>query len=183
MLDSVEPEGVPAANESIGLTCPSCSTIFIPKRTNQSFCSRPCQNNASRTNRHIENMDLSMHHYSRANDLAEMVYSVAPSERLGVMKHILEYFPHDAGLRRILSDPKLLRRPPHKSGRKNIAQAANAYVQKFFGISIKTYMAKIKAGEEIQEVVIKRRLSFGPVPRIKTKLPAKNVKCIHKPLA
>lgn len=123
-----------------------------------------------------------MHHYVRANDLAGMVYSVAPSERLGVMKHILEYIPHDAGLRRILSDPKLLRQVPHKSGRKNIAQAANAYVQKFFGISIKTYMAKIKAGEEIEEVEIIREPSFGPVPRIKTRPTAKNVKCIHRAL-
>lgn len=123
-----------------------------------------------------------MRHYSRANDLAEMVYSVAPSERLGVMKHILEFTPHDAGLRRILSDPQLLRQVPRKSGRKNIAQAANAYVQKFFGISIKTYMAKIKAGEEIEGVEIVRKPSFGPVPRIKRKLTSKNVKCIHKPL-
>lgn len=96
-----------------------------------------------------------------------MVYSVAISERLGVMKHILEHAPHDAGLRNILSDPKLLREEPRKSGRKNISQTASAYIRKFFGLSIQTYMQKVMDGEEIEGIEVSCKVDLGPVPNIK----------------
>lgn len=56
--------------------------------------------------------------------------------------------PHDAGLRNILTDPELHKRRPRADGRMNIAKAANAYTQKFFGLSIKRYIKAVKAGEK-----------------------------------
>jgi hypothetical protein len=77
-----------------------------------------------------------------------MIYSTPPQVRLGVMKHILSFIPHDAGLRNILTDPELHMEPPRVDNRMNIAKAANAYTQKFFGLSIKRYIKAVRAGEE-----------------------------------
>lgn len=65
-----------------------------------------------------------------------------------MMKHILELIPVDAGLRNILTDPKLHMQPPTLGKRLNIAKAANAYTQKFFGLSIKRYIKAVRSGEE-----------------------------------
>lgn len=91
-------------------------------------------------------------HHNRAHDLFHMVYGVAPNQRLGAMKGILDCIPHDAGLRRILSDPTFLKEPPRHNGRKNIANAASAYTQKFFGVSITTYIKQVKAGTVNEEL-------------------------------
>ena len=65
-----------------------------------------------------------------------------------MMKHIFEFIPHDAGLRNILTDPELHMQPPRRDNRMNIAKAANAYSQKFFGLSIRRYINAVRAGEE-----------------------------------
>lgn len=151
-------------------SCPKCSQDFSPKRSNQKYCSDACRKNATRGSRKPENKNRTIHHYARASDLEHMVYSVPPSDRLGMMKHILEYVPHDAGLRNILSDPKLLREEPRKSGRKNISQAASAYTRKFFGLSIQTYMQKTTVGEKIEGIEVSRKVDLGPIPNIKHKI-------------
>lgn len=63
-----------------------------------------------------------------------MLYTSHPQERLGVMKYILSFVEHDAGLRNILTDRKLLRAHPSKDKRlyfggrsKTLPQAANEY--------------------------------------------------------
>lgn len=151
-------------------SCPKCSQDFVPKRSNQKYCSDACRKNATRGARKTENMNRNIHHYAYATDLENMVYSVTPSERLGVMMHILEHVHHDAGLRNILSDPKLLREEPRKSGRKNIAKAANAYTQKFFGLSIQTYLHRVRNGGTPRGIEVVWHGDLGPVPNIKHKI-------------
>lgn len=142
----------PSDDEDCSIKCPGCSTAFIPKRSNQKFCSRECQHrsskNASRGSRSAENRERSWRHYERAYRLTEMIYLSPPQERLGVMKHIFEFIPHDAGLRNILTDPELHTKPPRADGRMNIAKAANAYAQMFYGISIKRYIRAMRVGQE-----------------------------------
>jgi len=86
-----------------------------------------------------------------------MIYTTAPSERLGMMKHIISHIPADAGLRNILIDPTLLKEKRRSDGRENIARAANAYVKKFFGVSIQTYVQRVREGAEIEDVEILRQ--------------------------
>ncbi|UWP91402.1 hypothetical protein K3X13_10000 [Aliiroseovarius crassostreae] len=151
MLDSVEPIRLPEAAPKVHLlVCPKCEAEFARKRSNQKFCSTECSKaatrNASRGNRKGENQKATELHHERASRLAEMVYSVPPSERFGMMKYILSFVGKDVGLRRILTDPKLLRQPPRRDNKKNIAQAASAYTKMFFGVSIKTYVRQLLDG-------------------------------------
>ncbi len=138
--------------------CARCSHTFEPRRSDQKYCSVKCKKagskNTARGDRALENKRRSRTHYERARDLEQMVYSVAPSERLGGMRHILSYVPVDAGLRNILCDPKLLSEQPRVSGRKNIAQAASRYTRKFYGLSIQTYVQRVQAGDEIEGIRI-----------------------------
>jgi hypothetical protein len=106
-----------------------------------------------------------------------MIYSVPVSERLGVMQHILSHVCTDAGLRRILTDPKLLREPPRGDSRKNIAKAANAHTQKFFGVSIKTYIEQRQEGTVNEAHPVTREVDHGFVPSLK---PMRKPKCWHR---
>ncbi len=134
------------------IECPGCSAAFAPKRSNQRYCSSGCQRrssrNSSRGSRSTENRQRSRRHYERVHRLTEMIYSAPPQERLGVMKHILDFVPHDAGLRNILTDHELHRQTPRSDGRMNIAKAANAYTKMFFGLSIQRYIEVIRAGHK-----------------------------------
>lgn len=145
MLDAVEPIVMP---EKDTVACPSCGTAYTPKRSNQRYCSRSCQKNASRDSRKVENKHRSRQHYERASRLTEMIYSTPPQERGAMMEHILSFIPHDAGLRNILTDPELHMKPPRADNRLNISKAANAYTQKFFGLSIKRYIASVQSPNE-----------------------------------
>lgn len=154
MFDAVDPvvTSMPPDDETCIVNCPGCSTAFSPKRSNQSYCSRECQRqvsrNTSRGSRSAENRERSWRHYERVHRLTEIVYASPPQERLGVMKHTLGFISHDAGLRNILTDPELHKQPPRSDGRINIAKAANAYTQTFYGLSIKRYIKAIRAGQE-----------------------------------
>ena len=149
MFDAVDPIVVPVADTS---ECPACGTSFKRKRSNQTYCSRPCQRktsrNTARGDRTPENKQRSSKHYERAARLTEMIYSTPPQERLGMMQHILSFIPHDAGLRNILTDLELHKEPPRADNRKNIVKAANAYTKKFFELSIKRYINAVQAGTE-----------------------------------
>lgn len=173
--------------------CPKCNEEFTPKRTNQQYCSSQCQKSASRNTargpRDTEHQLANAYHYSRALDLADLLYSAPIGDRLGIMKAILEAaIEHDSGLRRILTDPKLLRANPtekhlfHRraSGSfKTISQAANAYTQKFCGVSIQTYLRETRLGAAWDDYEVKRTVDHGPVPRL-TKI--RKAKCWHRPL-
>lgn len=161
--------------------CPQCEKEFYPSRSNQKYCGSNCQKkssrNSSRTDRTHENQKSSELHYDRAKRLEEMIYQTSPDLRYGEMKHILSYVDHDAGLRRILTDPILLKETPRKSGRKNIAQAASAYTKMFYGVSIKTYIQQLGNGTLNEE--------FVPIrveePRFKHQSTGTTKKLIYKP--
>ncbi len=149
MFDPVDPKVMPIADIS---ECPACGTPFNRKRSNQIFCSRPCQRktsrNSARGDRTVEHSRRSSKHYERAARLTEMIYSTPPKQRLGMMQHILSFTPNDASLRSILTDPVYLKELPRADNRMNISKAANAYTQKFFGLSIKLYLEAACAGKQ-----------------------------------
>lgn len=153
MFDAVDPIVMPVPDTS---QCPACGTSFMRKRSNQAYCSRPCQRktsrNSARGDRCAENKQRSWKHYDRAARLTEMIYSTPPQERLGMMQHILSFIPHDAGLRNILTDLELHKEPPRADNRKNITKAANAYTQKFFGLTIRRYINAVQAGTEPKSI-------------------------------
>lgn len=136
-------------NES-RLTCPVCSVAFAPARSNQRYCCRACQMNASRSPRTSAKSATarrrSAAHYERAMFLAERLYSHPPALRLGFMAEIIEHArEHDANLRSLLTDPVLLRASRQDRGLfwrrapdayRTIAQAANAYCKRFWGHSV-----------------------------------------------
>lgn len=138
------------------LDCPKCNLRFEPKRSNQKYCSDQCRKNAARGNRDIENKKRNSQHFERAKRVRETVYAVAPKHRLGVMRDILQRLPEDGNLRNILTDPALLSESPRADNRMNIAQAASAYTKTFFGVSITTYVRKIRRGEEVQGIPVQR---------------------------
>lgn len=160
MFDAVDPIVMhsPSDDEDSTTECPGCSTAFKPKRSNQRYCTRECQQstsrNASRGDRSKEHKQRSWQHYERAHRLTEMIYTTPPQDRLGMMKHILEFIPHDAGLRNILTDPELQKKPPRADNRMNIAKAANAYTQRFFGLAIKRYIKAVRARQEPEGVCL-----------------------------
>ena len=200
MLDSLieDDTTTSAALQTSGTTdCLACGIPFIPGRKNQEYCSRCCQKNASRGLRHLENFARDEHEAARARDLREMLYAAPPSERLGIMKYILDAAYHDGSLRNILTRPELLADRPFSAGRgqTNIAKAADAYCRKFLRMPVRSYIRRVRsligdkpAGEPLDvhiEVVRDRSDQpspygdHGPVPSL-VKLTEKNVKCIHR---
>ncbi|MCU9839673.1 hypothetical protein OEZ49_18010 [Ruegeria sp. WL0004] len=180
MLDATSPE-VMAVEE---ISCPVCGIEFIPRRSNQQYCSRCCQKNATRGDRYFENFERSEVEAARARHLMDMLYGAPPGERLGVMKDILSFVPCDSGLRNILTRPELLRDAPFSSsrGRMNIAKAADAYTKMFFGVSIRTYVKVARTGAELPEAEVRSATDTGPVPNLRRRLTKKKVRCIHRPL-
>lgn len=166
--------------------CPACGIAFIPSRKNQGYCSRSCQKNDRRGFRHIENFARDEHEAARARDLRDMLYGAPPSERLDIMKDILDAAYRDSGLRNILTRPELLSDKPFSAGRgqMNIAQAADAHCKRLLRMSVRTYVKHARKGDALDvhiEPVLDRQ-DHDPVPKLTTKLTSKNVKCIHRPL-
>jgi len=126
--------------------CPGCGKAFTRKRTNQRYCTPPCQ---KATTRHAsrgpraggsspEVQRRNTVHYTRARWLGHDLYLHQPSERLGFMATVIEAArARDGQLRSILTDPVLLKEQPRADGRINIAKAANAYCRKFWGQGIR----------------------------------------------
>lgn len=138
------------------LLCPQCNLQFAPRRSNQKYCSDPCRKNGARGDRSTENRTRSMRHFERSQRLREALYVVPPGYRLGVMREILDQVPSDGGLRNILTDPALLSERPRADNRMNIARAASAYTEMFFGVSISTYVRKVRSGEKIEGIAIQQ---------------------------
>ncbi|CUH87085.1 hypothetical protein PH5382_01006 [Phaeobacter sp. CECT 5382] len=176
------------------LCCPQCSVEFHPKRKDKKYCSSKCAKaatrNASRGGRSFEQKVTNEVHYCRARDLADMLYTAPVTARLGIMKAILDAASdHDSGLRRILTDPTFLKASPetphlfHRrapSSYKTISQAANAYTQKFHGISIQTYLKDARSGALKEHHEVSRKVDYGAVP-VLTKI--RKPKCWHRPLS
>jgi hypothetical protein len=193
MLDSlIEPKNDNTTSAALETDCPACGIPFIPGRKNQEYCSRCCQKNASRGFRHLENFTRDAHEAARAKDLRETLYAAPPSERLGVMKDILDAAYHDGSLRNILTRPELLADRPFSAGRgqTNIAKAADDYCRKFLRMSVRDYIRRVRSltgdkptGEplDVNIEVVRDRSDHGPVPKL-NQLTMQNVKCIHKVL-
>jgi hypothetical protein len=111
-----------------------------------------------------------------------MIYAAPPQQRLGVMQRILSFIPTDGGLRNILTDPELHKEPPRADNRMNITKAANAYTQKFFGLSVVSYVKRIRKGEAVEPIEVRREVDHRPAPRLRPRLTANNVRCWHRPL-
>lgn len=176
--------------------CPGCGHHFIPGRSNQEYCSRHCQKqstqNTGRGFRHLENFARDELEAVRARDLREMLYGAPPSQRLGIMKDIIDAAYYDSGLRNILTRPELLSDSPYSAGRghMNIAKAADAYCKRFLQMSVRSYVRHVRSQLKAKifcelldfdiEVQQDNRQCHGPVPQLRPKLTEKNVRCIHK---
>lgn len=207
MLDIVEPVGPSdnAHNRPLKV-CPKCETAFEPKRSNQKYCTKSCAKaatrNTARGNRKTENSKMNKQHAGLAWGLRKWLYSTAPDKRLGVMKIILDgavltkrsELPPElvliptsrklikatpASIRRVLTDPRLLRSTPEDDQR-TVSQAASAYTQKFFGVSIQVYLEQARKGTINENHPVAPRVDYGQVPRLRQ---IKKVKCWHKPLS
>lgn len=148
---AVASHGAAAPNQT---TCPHCQQPFAAKRKGQQYCARPCAKAATRhTSRGPRTVAESWSerarcraHNGRAIELAAWLYMTPPAERLGLMaKLIAAARGHDAQLRSIFTDPRLLGASPHepwlffrKAPRsyKTIAQAADAYCRRFWGAGV-----------------------------------------------
>jgi hypothetical protein len=141
----------PKGDAKVLADCPTCHKGFLPKRNNQSYCSKGCQKNASRGSRLITDSPTERRrtheHYNRAYWLGGDLYTLPPDKRLGFIAQIIEWARMgDASLRNILTDPKLLKpckehnyhhwRKRPKAYR-TIAQAADAYCWKFWACSVR----------------------------------------------
>lgn len=145
---------------TLEISCPKCEGPFIRARSNQKYCSNRCAKaatrNAARGPRTVaDSPELrlrSRRHYGRAMDLAETLYGAPVGERLGIMADLIQAArDHDAELRNILTDPRLLSASPREElhlffrrspqSYRTIAQAANAYCQKFWGQGVKAVVA------------------------------------------
>ncbi|WP_092063768.1 hypothetical protein [Poseidonocella pacifica] len=159
---------------------------------------------------------MNQRHCAIAAHLSASLYGAPPSERLGVMKRILDcateqevgfrgaylddrcdegrptapriWKTSPADLRRVLTDPKLLAASPteanlfHRNAPGSymtISQAANAYTQKFFGVSLRTYLQQTRIGTLREEHPVSHSTALGAVPRLSN---FRKVKCWHRPL-
>lgn len=125
--------------------CPVCLSTFPATRPNKVYCSKKCQQNASRGPRNrfesLEERKRNQNHYGRARWLAVGLYQTKPEERLGYMKQLVDSARSgDAQLRNIFTDHKLLH--PDNNERwlfyrncpgqyKTISQAADLYCKKY----------------------------------------------------
>lgn len=139
-------------------TCPKCGEGFSPARRNQKFCSRSCQQAATRNSargpRDVENKQRNRNHYARAAWLCYDLHRMPRDRRLGFMAEIIAAArEHDGQLRVILSDPSLLGArwgdgigklypDSHNNEVRNIAKAADAYCRKFWGHGVRAVVYK-----------------------------------------
>lgn len=141
--------------------CNACGQSFDAARKNKTYCSDNCRKKKSRNNareggdRKFEYLRRREYLTCRARELEELIYSSPPYMRLGHMQQIFRQLLVDSELRTIVTDPDLLSRPPRADMRQNIARCANSYSQMFFGLSIKTYVSKLRAGETIDEAPVR----------------------------
>ena len=191
-----QPAGSPSAAPKC---CLKCGKDFNPRRKDQKYCAKTCAKaatrNNSRGNRTREYKAMNEQHRATVRQLEAALYGAPPRERLGVMKRILECATGDdtcfksADVKRVLTDPKLLRACPSEAhlfyrrapgAYRTISQAANAYTQKFFGVSVKTYLKETREGNIREDREVNPTVDQRPVPQLSK---IKKVKCWHQPLS
>ncbi len=133
--------------------CPNCGIEFQPQRRNQKYCQPNCRKGAyqrkdrqknpanakSSPTKRRANTEL----FDFAKRLAEDLYTMKPSERLGFVKGLIDQARGgNQNVREVLTNQLLLYAtveecpwPFHRRSRsfRNITQAANAYCRKFWG--------------------------------------------------
>jgi len=133
-------------------SCPTCAMLYVPRRTNQRYCKRACQKNATRgpqvTEASGEAKRRAIMHNDLARRLAERLYSMPPRERLGFIAEVVETARGASGpLRNVVTDTRLIRAKPEDKRLfyrrspqvyRTIAQAADAYCRKFWGRGVAT---------------------------------------------
>lgn len=138
-------------------TCANCGKIFARSRPNQIHCSPNCRKAHSQKARRTENPVNSrssptkrrrdQEFFERSLRLAEMLYGLPVSERLGFMQELIEEARSgNTALREILTNQYLLkanrdnRRLFHRkcpAAYFTIAQAADRYCRKFWAANIR----------------------------------------------
>lgn len=136
--------------------CPTCSQSFTKRRRDQKYCAPKCrkqnyqQRDRAKNPRNAKNSketaSTNRRHYERALYLAEMLYGLPTSERLGFMKELIDAARSgDAKMKSIFTDPKLLNAShdePWLFYRSlptlflTISQAANEYCKCYWNSSV-----------------------------------------------
>lgn len=136
--------------------CPQCKTTFR-FRSNKKFCSATCRKLNAQQKKRTECPVNATHSPETRRDqsltfdlamrLAERLYTLPPSQRLGYLQTLIEEARSGASptLRRVLTMPKLLRancEDRHLFWRRSpqsyitITQAADRYCRKFWGAGV-----------------------------------------------
>lgn len=109
-----------ASASAANSVCPNCSDGFTRRRANQRFCSDRCRKSAQKRMHRISNPSNArfsatkhreqMLKFDTAMRLAEMYYTIPPSERFGFLEELVHMarLGEVPMLRDILSTPKLL---------------------------------------------------------------------------
>ncbi|MEW2915511.1 hypothetical protein AB1A64_00420 [Ruegeria sp. ANG10] len=136
--------------------CPNCGLEFQPRRRNQKYCQPNCRKGAYQQKDRKKNpvnakssptkRRGNTEFFELANRLAEDMYSMKPSERLGFMKDLVDQARSgNQKIREVLTNQFILYATVdeypwlfHRRSRsfQNITQAANAYCRKFWGTGV-----------------------------------------------
>ena len=131
--------------------CPKCNKS-VTGRPNKIYCSSNCRKRANEFTRNsfcsVTKRRENAEFFDRAKRLAEELYTIPPSERLGFMKKLIDHARKggDAQLRDILSNYKLLRPHPledrhlfyrRKPHHLTIAQVTARYCKKFWKADVR----------------------------------------------
>jgi len=132
------------------ISCPTCDGRYVPRRTNQRYCNRACQRNATQGQRggahSPEAKRRNYAHYARSTWLCYDINRMPKEKLLGFLAEIIEAArEHDGQLRGILTDPKLLgacrgstigKLYPDTADPsvKNIAKVADTYCRTIWGM-------------------------------------------------
>ena len=131
--------------------CPKCNNP-VTGRPNKIYCSSNCRKRANEFTRNsfcsVTKRRENAEFFDRAKRLAEELYTIPPSKRLGFMKNLIDHARRggDAQLRDILSNYKLLRPHPledrhlfHRRSRSylTIAQVASRYCRRFWKADVR----------------------------------------------
>jgi len=131
--------------------CPKCQTK-LKGRPNKRFCSSNCRKSASKLKQNSQTSKSKRQEntrlFERAQRLAELLYSIPPSKRLGFMKDLIDVAKsgNDNHLRLVLTNYMLLHPHPinddylfHRESHTfcTIAQAANNYCKRFWKADVK----------------------------------------------
>lgn len=162
--------------------CLYCENEFTG-RSNKKYCSANCRKNASRGPQTSANSPTKKRENLASLDtamrMAERLYTLPPSERLGYMKDLVDQArAGDVYLRRTFTNPMLLKGSERwlhwrlDFTYKTIAQAADAYCRKFWGAGVQDVVYGIveepATGEVLADGTVKDDPAYElqPTPKL-----------------